>query len=93
MRRYLGLKLDVRRRALPEQAQLAFGQWTKPPLRVEGQLDIPREVAPVIDVARRAMGVPRQLMQLLDARLGAAAARTEQIPPHRQDAEPLRGEK
>ena len=92
MRRYLSLKLDMRRCTLSEQTQLTFGQRAKPPLRVESKLNVACEVAPVIDVAGSAVRVPGQLMQLLDARFRAATARTEQIPPHRQDAEPLRRE-
>ena len=34
----------------------------------------------------------RQFMQVLDARLGAAAARAQQIPSHGDNAAPLRGE-
>ena len=34
----------------------------------------------------------RQLMQVLDPRLGPAAARAQQIPAHDHDAEALRGE-
>src|SRR6185503_4197181 len=34
----------------------------------------------------------RQLVQMFDPRLGAAAARTQQVPAHDHDAETLRGE-
>ena len=75
MRRDLGLQLDMRGRALPEHAQLAFGQEPQPRLGMKGQLDIAREVAFVVDIARRAMRPLGQLVQMLDPRLGATAAR------------------
>ena len=34
----------------------------------------------------------RQLVQVLDPRLGAAAARAQQVPAHDHDAQALRGE-
>ena len=90
LRRHLGLKLHVRGRALSEQAQFAFGQRTQPRLGMKSQLDVAGEIALVIDVARRAVGAVRQIVQVLDTRFGAAATRAQQIPSHRQNAKTLR---
>ena len=51
MRGDLRLEFDVRRRALPEQAQLAFRQRAQPRLGMEGQLHVAGEIAPVVDIA------------------------------------------
>ena len=42
----------MRSRALPEQAQFAFGQGTQPGLGMKSQLDVAGEIAIIIDVAR-----------------------------------------
>ena len=48
---HFGLQLDVRRGRLPEHAQLAFRQRTKPRLGTEGELDVAGEIALVVDIA------------------------------------------
>jgi hypothetical protein len=78
---------------LPEHAQFAFRQRTKPRFGTKSELDVASEIAFVIDVARRAVRALRQFVQALDPRFGAAAARAQQIPAHRQNAAMLRGEK
>ena len=76
----------------PSRHSSPFGSGRSHRLGMEGQLDIAGEVALVVDVARHAMRAFRQFVQLPHIRLGAAAARAEQIPAHHHDAEPLRGE-
>src|SRR5690349_25168679 len=49
------LDVDMWRRRRTGQAVLALRQWTDRGSRLEGQFDITREVAPVIDVAGWAM--------------------------------------
>ena len=59
---------------------------------MESQLDVAGEVTPIVDVAGRTMRAIGQIMQMLDARFGAAATRAEQIPSHHQNTEALRCE-
>ncbi len=92
-RRNLALKLDVPRGALAEQAHLPVREGTNPRRGVESQLDVAAEIALVVDVARGAMRAFGQVLQSAHAGLRAAAARAEQLPSHRHDALPRRGQK
>ena len=91
-RRNLALKLDMPRGALPEQTHLPVREGTNPRRGVESQLDVAAEIALVVDVAGGAMRAFGQVLQLAHAGLRAAAARAEQLPSHRHDALPRRGQ-
>ena len=60
---------------------------------MKSQLDVPVEIAFVVDVAREAMCAFRQVLKPAHAGLRAAAARAEQLPSHRHDALPRRRQK
>ncbi len=81
---------DVRRAHRPEQAELAGLDRADAGGRAQGQLDVAREVAAVVDVAGAAMRAVRQLVEAGAGGLGAAAARAEQVPAQLQHAEARR---
>src|SRR6185437_5640391 len=89
----LSLELHMRRRPGAERAEFALRQASHPRLGAESELDIPREIPLIVDVAGWAMRAVRQLVQMPDAQLGAAAARTKEVPAHGQDAALVRGKK
>ncbi len=81
---------DMRRRIRAVEAVFADRQLAHARRRPEAELDVAGEVGIVADIAGGAMRRLRQLVERGDRALGAAAARTEQIPAQPQEADPRR---